>query len=176
MVPSGQVQGQEGTGSNVLSSIGETVGNVGEKIKKPFENITGKGSESNQTTGGQVQEKESEAITRVGETFGDVAQRVEQPLDNITGNITGGGTEVLGAVGETVGEIGETVIKPAERVQEHDKEGQGGGVLGAIGETVAEIAQTTKVTVVVEGESESRQNIGSDSLSTDRANHEERSL
>lgn len=41
-----------------------------------------------------------------------------------------------------------------------------GEVLDAIGETKAEIAQTTKVTVVGEGsEGESRQSIGSESLS-----------
>ncbi|MED6144284.1 hypothetical protein PIB30_014369 [Stylosanthes scabra] len=164
--PRGEEQGHEGTGSSVLSSIGETVGNVGHQLKKPFENLTvsGRTEESNRVHRGG-QQKSGEAMTRVGETIGDVAQRVKQPLDSITGNITEGGGEVLGAVGETVGEIGESMIKPAERAQEeHDgKEGQqgGGGVLGAIGETISEIAHTTKALVVGEEESETQQkNVG----------------
>ncbi|MED6114602.1 hypothetical protein PIB30_081855 [Stylosanthes scabra] len=153
-------RGHEGTGSSVLSSIGETVGNVGQQIRKPFENLTvsGRTEESNRVQRGQ--HKGGEAMTRVGETIGDVAQRVKQPLDSITGNITEGGGEVLGAVGETVGEIGESMIKPAERAQEeHDgREGlQGGGVLGAIGETISEIAHTTKALVVGEEGSETMQ-------------------
>ncbi|KAE9588581.1 hypothetical protein Lalb_Chr22g0356831 [Lupinus albus] len=133
-------QGSEGTGSTVLSAIGETVGNVGEKIKKPFENIT-KGSAENDQT------KTTTTTTNIGETLGDVAKIVKKPIDNITE----GGSHVVGAVGETVGEIGKTIIKPAEKVQEHSQEGQGGGVFDAIGETIVEIAQTTKNFVVGEG-------------------------
>ena len=153
----GETVSLEGTGSSVLSSIGETVGNVGQQIKKPFQNITGSGQteESNRIQQGQqqIQHEGGEAMTRVG----DVAQRVKKPLDTITGNITEGGGEVLGAVGETVGEIGESMIKPAETAQEQHqgKEGQqGGGVLGAVGETISEIAHTTKLMVGGEEESE----------------------
>ncbi|CAL0323595.1 unnamed protein product [Lupinus luteus] len=134
----GQTQGSEGTGSTVLSAIGETVGNVGEKIKKPFESITEGSSENDQTT---------TTTTNIGETLGDVAQMVKKPMDNITE----GGSQVVGAVGETVGEIGKTMIKPAEKVQELGQDGQGGGVFDAIGETIVEIAQTTKNFVVGEG-------------------------
>lgn len=151
-------QGSEGTGTNVLSAIGESVGNVGEKIKKPFENITGKGS-------GAV-------TTNIGETLGNAAQSMKKPMENITE----GGREVFGAVGETVGDIGDTMIKPGEKVQEHGQEGQGGDVLDAIGETIVEIAQTTRNMVAGEGLGESREGIGSQSQSTEHGKHEEGSL
>lgn len=168
----GQAQGtntnQEGRGgSSVISAIGETMGNVGEKVKKPFENITS-GGEGKRVGAGEVQgNKGNEGMTtNIGEKLSDAAQTMKKPLSNITE----GGKEVMGAVTETVGNIGSNIIKPAEKVQEQrGQEGQsGGGVLDAIGETIVEIAQTTKVLVVGEDDKESKQNIGL----TNRAKHE----
>lgn len=168
----GQAQGsntnQEGRGSNVISAIGETMGNVGEKVKRPFENIASDG-EGKRVVAGEIQgNKGNEGMTtNIGEKLSDAAQTMKKPLQNITE----GGKEVMGAVTETVGNIGSNIIKPAEKVQEQrgGQEGQsGGGVLDAIGETIVEIAQTTKVIVVGEDDKESKQKIGS----TNRAKHE----
>jgi len=165
VMPSGgrtQAQGtnyyqEKGRGSNVMSSIGETVGNVGEKVggtmanvgdkmKKPFENMT---------SSGQVQGKGSDEMMK------------NKPL---------GGSDVLGAVTETVSDIGNNMVKATDISKVNlTQEGQGGGVLDAIGETIAEIAHTTKVIVVGEDDEaveESRKNIGSESHSIDRAKHE----
>ncbi|XP_061367323.1 seed biotin-containing protein SBP65-like [Gastrolobium bilobum] len=122
------------------------------KQRPSAENTTGNNVQSFQGGQGQPQgRKGSEVMTTTGETLGNVA--------------TDRGSKVLGAVGETVAEIGETMIKPAEKVQQQGVEGKGGGVLDAIGETIADIAQTTKVLAVGEGETESRQSIGSKSSS-----------
>ncbi|KAJ1417385.1 Late embryogenesis abundant protein [Sesbania bispinosa] len=166
----GQAQGtgQEGMGSSVLTAIGETMGTVGEKVKKPFESLSltgGGGKESGyDQSAGQVQGNET---MTAGEMLGDAAQRMKKPLDDITE----GGSEVLGAVGETVGEIGQNMIKPAKKVQERGQEGKGGGVLDAIGEAIVEIAQTTQVIVAGDDDRESRHNIGSESRLTDRGKH-----
>ncbi|KAK7272407.1 hypothetical protein RJT34_28986 [Clitoria ternatea] len=166
---------QEGTGGSVLTAIGETVGNVGEKIKKPFQSINGSGTRekgSDKSAGEQGQGQQgngSQTLTCFGEKLGDAAQRMKEPLDKITE----GGGQVLEAVTETVGEIGETMIKPAERVQEHGLEGQQeGGMLSAIGETIVEIAQTTKVMVAGEGQGVTRQSVGSQSRLTARSKHD----
>lgn len=166
VAPQGGTGTQEGTVSNVISAIGETVGNVGEKVKKPFQNITG-GGKNDQSSGQQVgvgkggSEGAKTTTTTIGEKLGNAAEMMKN-------------SEVVGAVGETVGEIGGNMMKPAERVQ-GQKGGGGGGVLDAIGETIAEIAQTTKVIVVgegAEGEELRQSNIGSESLSADRGRHE----
>ncbi|PNX69785.1 putative seed biotin containing protein SBP65, partial [Trifolium pratense] len=131
VMPSGERTQAQGRGSNVMSSIGETVGNVGEKagetmanvgdkMKKPFENMT---------SSGQVQGNE------------------EMMMKN--NNKALGGSDVLGAVTETVSDIGSNIIKTTENTANKVKdtvtqEAQSGGVLDAIGETIAEIAHTTK--------------------------------
>ena len=153
-----QVQGQHGRkGGEAMTTIGGTVGSATQREQKPFGNTTGKGFQR----GNEVQGKESGVVTNIGETLGDVAHKMQKPLDNVTD----GGSEVLGGVGETGAEIGETMMKPAQKVQQQGQVGKGGGVLDAIGETISEIAETTKVLVVGEGETESRQSIGSDSSS-----------
>ncbi|TKY48923.1 Seed biotin-containing protein SBP65 [Spatholobus suberectus] len=159
--PGGGSSQQEGTGSN-----------VGEKVKKPLENIMGgegKRESGNDQSGGQEQGKGigQTSMTSIGEKLGD-AKQMEELLDNITE----GGGEVVGAVGETVAEIGQNMMKPAERVQEHGQEVQEGGVLSAIGETISEIAETTKVIVTGEDERVLRQSVGSESRLTDRAKNE----
>ncbi|KAK7263728.1 hypothetical protein RJT34_31322 [Clitoria ternatea] len=136
---SGQVQGQVGKGSNVFATSENTAG-------KTFQETQG------------LQGKASEAMASIGETLGSVAQTVKKPLNKATE----GGREVLGAVGETVVEIGENMMKPAQKVQQHGDQGKGGGMLNAIGETIAEIAETTKVMVAGEGETVSRDRIGSE--------------
>lgn len=140
------MKSQEGKGSKVFTTYADVVKDgAARKEQEPCEDIAGEG-EKEQAEGG-----------------GFVVQMEKKTLDN-NYPTEGGGRDVLGAVGETVAEIiGETVMKPAEKVlQQGEEEGKGGGVLGAIGETVAEIAQTTKVLVVGEGETESRQSTGSE--------------
>jgi hypothetical protein len=172
VIPSGertQAQGttnyqEKGRGSNVMSSIGETMGNVGEKVgetmanvgdkvKKPFENMTSSGQ-------GQVQGNEN------------MMKNNNKPL---------GGSDVLGAVTETVSDIGSNIIKSTENTANKVKntvtqETQSGGVLDAIGETIAEIAHTTKVIVVGEDEEEVEEtrnkNIGLETHTIDRAKHD----
>ncbi|RDX82167.1 Seed biotin-containing protein SBP65, partial [Mucuna pruriens] len=145
--------------------IGETVSKVGEKVKKPFENMMGG---EKKESGGQEEGKGAigQTLTSISEKLGDAKQR-EVLLDNITE----GGSEVFGAIGETVAEIGQNMMKPVDIVQEHGQVGQEGGLLSAIGETIAEIAETTRVIVAGEGERESTQSVGSESC----AKHEERS-
>ncbi|KAG4981303.1 hypothetical protein AAZX31_12G198100 [Glycine max] len=154
--------------------IGETVSSVGEKVKKPFENILGgegkkdeSGGNDQSSGGGQEQGKSiiGQTLTSIGEKLGDAKQR-EELIDNVTE----GGSEVLGAVGETVGEIGQNTMKPAEIVQERAHVRQEGGVLDAIGETIAEIAETTRVMVAGEDK-----RVMPETRVTDRAKHEERS-
>jgi hypothetical protein len=173
VIPSGertQAQGttnyqEKGRGSNVMSSIGETMGNVGEKVgetmanvgdkvKKPFENMTSSGQ------GQQVQGNEN------------MMKNNNKPL---------GGSDVLGAVTETVSDIGSNIIKSTENTANKVKntvtqEAQSGGVLDAIGETIAEIAHTTKVIVVGEDEEEveetRKKNIGLETHTIDRAKHD----
>lgn len=147
---------------------------VGEKVKKPFENILGgegkkdeSGGNDQSSGGGQEQGKSiiGQTLTSIGEKLGDAKQR-EELIDNVTE----GGSEVLGAVGETVGEIGQNTMKPAEIVQERAHVRQEGGVLDAIGETIAEIAETTRVMVAGEDK-----RVMPETRVTDRAKHEERS-
>ncbi|XP_004487170.1 seed biotin-containing protein SBP65 [Cicer arietinum] len=192
MVPTGeriQAQGpgnqvDQGRGSNVVSSIGETVGKLGEKVKKPIENMTSSGNQVDQGGGSNV-------VSGIGETVGKLGEKVKKPIENVISsgeekNLESteqgkGGSDVLGAVKETVSDIGNNMIKSGDnKVVERGvtQEGQG-GVLDAIGETIAEIAHTTKVIVVGEGDVEEKQNkvsmknIGSESRSkNDNAKHE----
>ncbi|CAJ2660575.1 unnamed protein product [Trifolium pratense] len=163
VMPSGERTQAQGRGSNVMSSIGETVGNVGEKVGETMENVGDKMKKpfENMTSSGQVQGNE------------------EMMMKN--NNKALGGSDVLGAVTETVSDIGSNIIKTTENTANKVKntvtqEAQSGGVLDAIGETIAEIAHTTKVMVVGEDEEDveeiRKKNIVLETHSIDRAKHE----
>ncbi|WJX69334.1 hypothetical protein P8452_53599 [Trifolium repens] len=164
VIPSAErTQAQEkGRGSNVMSSIGETVGNVGEKVGETMSNVGDKVKKpfQNMTSSGQGQGNEG------------MMKNNNKPL---------GGSDVLGAVTETVSDIGSNIIKSTENTANKVKntvtqEAQSGGVLDAIGETIAEIAHTTKVIVVGEDEEEveetRKKNIGLETNTIDRAKHD----
>ncbi|GAU27081.1 hypothetical protein TSUD_103900 [Trifolium subterraneum] len=160
--PQGTTNYQEkGRGSNVISSIGETVGNVGEKVGETMSNVGDKVKQPfTSSNSGQVQGKGSDDLIK------------NKPL---------GGSDVLGAVTETVSDIGSNIIKSTENTASKVKntvtqEAQSGGVLDAIGETIAEIAHTTKAMVVGEDEEVveeiGKKNIGLETHSIDRAKHD----
>ncbi|MCI45055.1 seed biotin-containing protein SBP65-like, partial [Trifolium medium] len=108
----------QGRGSNVMSSIGETVGNVGEKVGETMANV------------GDKVKKPFENMTNSGQVQGN-----EEMMKN--NNKALGGSDVLGAVTETVSDIGSNIIKSTENTANKVKdtltqEAQGGGVLDAI--------------------------------------------
>ncbi|MCI15051.1 seed biotin-containing protein SBP65-like, partial [Trifolium medium] len=156
VIPSGeriQAQGtnyqEKGRGSNVMSNIGETKANVGEKVKKPFTS----------STSGQVQAKGIEDMKNKPLGGSDVLGAVTETVSDI-------GSNIIKTTENTANKVKDTVTQEA----------QGGGVLDAIGETIAEIAHTTKVIVVGEDEEEveetRKKNIGLETHSIDRAKHE----
>ncbi|XP_047153385.1 seed biotin-containing protein SBP65-like [Vigna umbellata] len=67
---------QEGTGSDVLTEIGETESNVGAKVKKPFDGGT-KEESGSETSGGQEEGKDvsGQTLKSTDEKLGDAAQR-----------------------------------------------------------------------------------------------------
>ncbi|KAK7324689.1 hypothetical protein VNO77_28444 [Canavalia gladiata] len=99
---------QEGTGKSVLSTIGETVGNVGEKIKKPFEKMSGEGQQGKGTLD-NITKGGTEVLGAVGETVGEIGENIIKPAEKAQEQGQEGQQGgVLDAIGETIVEIANT--------------------------------------------------------------------
>lgn len=82
----GESSQQEGSGSAPLTAIGETVSNVGAKVKKPFVNLMGSGEGTEEESGNERSGGHEQGKGMSGQTLKSVSEKLGDA--NITDNIT----------------------------------------------------------------------------------------